>query len=138
MTRILGIDYGKVRIGIALSDVLGLTAQPLDVIERRSLEDDISKIKDLVDTYNVIKIVIGLPINMDGSKGDSYNEVVLFAEKIKERISIPIDFYDERLTTVRSERFLTEEADISREKRKGLRDKIAAAIMLQDYLDAKM
>lgn len=135
MERILGIDYGSRRIGLALSDLLGITAQPLLVIERTSLTADIEKIETVVRDSGVTKIVIGMPFNMDGTEGNLAGDVKAFAKRLQEKFNIAVEFTDERLTTAQTERMLVEEADLSREKRKKVRDKLAAALLLQSYMD---
>ncbi len=135
MGRILGLDYGTRRIGVALSDLLGMTAQPFVVHTRKSLKDDMLQLGVIVKEQQVTKIVVGYPINMDGSEGPLAREAKTFAEHIGKELNVPVELYDERLTTMQSERILVEEADMSREKRKLVRDKVAASILLQAYLD---
>lgn len=133
--KYIGIDYGHKRIGLAVSDVLGFMAMPLEIIERQSLQKDVSVIKNIVEKYAIESIVVGLPVNMDGSEGPLAEQARDFGEKLLEEIKIPVEYFDERLTTAQTERMLVEEADMSREKRKLVRDKIAATYMLQAYLD---
>jgi putative Holliday junction resolvase len=133
--RLLGIDFGVRRIGLALSDLLGITAQPLCTVERTNLKADIERIDGIAREQTVTKIVIGLPLNMDGTEGSLTGDVRSFAEKLGEKTGLPVEFYDERLTTMQAERFLVEEADISRAKRKGARDRIAASFILQSYME---
>lgn len=136
MARIMGIDYGIRRIGIAVSDPLRITARPLVVIDRIStVEDDIEKIALIVKEQEVSHIVMGTPLNMDGSAGILTEEVEQFKTKIEEKTKVSVELYDERLTTLQAERILVEEADISREKRKKLRDKVAASLILQSWLE---
>lgn len=135
MNRFLGIDFGEKKIGLAISDLLALTAQPLIVINRKSIKEDIEVINDIVINKNVAKIVIGLPLNMDGSEGEGAKNTRIFAEKLRNKINIPIEFLDERLTTAQAEKMLIDEADLSRNKRKKVKDKLAACIILQSYLD---
>jgi putative Holliday junction resolvase len=137
MNRILGIDYGVKRVGIALSDLLGITAQPFTVIEGASQQEVIKRIASIVSEQSVSRIVIGLPLNMDGSSGEISENVRAFAVQLEERLNIPVELFDERLTTMQAERMLVEEADMSREKRKHVRDKVAASLILQAYLDQK-
>jgi len=132
--RILGLDIGEKRIGVAMSDELCFTANSLEVIERKNNGEDINKIGDIVAKYNVTKIVVGLPKNMDGSLGPSGLEVKKYADKLQKTLGVEVDFWDERLTTVAAERTLLE-ADLSRKKRKKVIDKMAAAFILQNYLD---
>jgi putative Holliday junction resolvase len=137
MARILGIDYGVKRIGLALSDPLLLTARPYEVIHRTSLREDVQRIRTIVTEQEVSCIVVGLPLNMDGSPGILTDEVTSFAETLRKELSVTVELYDERLTTLQADRMLTEEADISREKRKMVRDKLAASLILQSYLEQK-
>jgi len=132
--RILAIDYGDVRIGLALSDPLGITAQPLLTIENN--KNVFEEIKKIVQKYSVEKIIAGLPINMNGSYGSSSEKVFSFIEQLKNFVNIDIEFIDERLTTEQAEKTLIE-SDISRKKRKKNIDKITAAIILQTYLERK-
>jgi len=134
LMRILGLDIGEKRIGVAMSDELCFTANSLEVIERKNNGEDINKIGDIVAKYNVTKIVVGLPKNMDGSLGPSGLEVKKYADKLQKTLGVEVDFWDERLTTVAAERTLLE-ADLSRKKRKKVIDKMAAAFILQNYLD---
>lgn len=136
MTRLLGLDYGTRRIGVAVSDPLGISAQPLVIIEREDDASDLKRIQDIAAEKEAQKLIIGLPLNMDGSEGTSAAKVRKFAAQLEEAIGLPVEFFDERLTSVQTERMLVEEADMSRHKRKGVRDKIAASMMLQAYLDS--
>jgi len=133
MIRALGIDVGAVRIGLALSDPLGMTAQPLDVIKRTTPERDLDAIRKAVRDNEVTVLVIGLPLNMDGSEGPAVEHARLFG-KLLEPLGLPIEFVDERLSTVVAESVLLE-ADMRRDKRKQVRDKVAAAVILQAWLD---
>lgn len=135
MPRILGLDVGKKRIGVAVSDPLNITAQGLDTINRKDTKTVLDKIHALIKEYDAEKIVVGLPINMDGSKGNSAELVEEFTALLKKDISIEIELLDERLTTAQGERILLE-ADVSRKRRKLVADKIAAQLILQTYLDS--
>lgn len=132
--RILGLDLGEKRIGVAVSDPLGITAQGVTVIGRKTLEDDLKRIKEIVDEYRADSIVVGMPINMDGTKGKSAEKVSEFAETLRAAIGVPVNTYDERLSTKESEKFLIS-SDVSRKKRKSVIDKIAAQIILESYLE---
>lgn len=134
--RILGLDIGEKRIGVAISDELYFSANGLDVIERKNNGEDINKIAEIVSRYNVVKIVVGLPKNMDGSVGPSGEEVKKYVNKLQNALEVEVDFWDERLSTVAAEKTLIE-ADISRKKRKKVIDKMAAVFILQNYLDFK-
>lgn len=133
--RWLGLDYGDKRIGVALSDELGWTAQGLEVIHRKTLELDSERIAQLIEQYSVGEVVVGLPKNMNGSIGPRGELALAFAEQLRARIQVPIRMWDERLTTVSAERTLIE-ADVSRKKRKQVIDKMAASIILQNFLES--
>jgi len=133
--RVMALDYGDVRIGIALSDVTRFLASGLENYTRISLEKDCSHIAELVANNNVKVIVIGLPLNMDGTSGVRVEKTKEFAEELKKYTSVTIEFLDERLTSVSAEKILIS-ADVSRKKRKAVLDKLSATIILQDYLDA--
>ena len=132
--RILGIDYGDKRIGFAISDQLRIIASPLEVYSRKSLKQDLEYIKKIIDAHQVDTVVIGLPINMDGTLGDRAIKTQEFGEQLKQIINLPIVYIDERWTSKESERVLIQ-SNVRREKRKSLMDKIAAQNILQRYLD---
>jgi putative Holliday junction resolvase len=134
--RILGLDIGDKRIGISLSDELLLTAQSHKVLERRETISDIRSIKEIVDSYDVTDVVIGMPFNMDGSKGFKADGVEKFTETFKKYVDVPVHHEDERLTTAQAHRSMLE-GDLSRNKRKKRVDAIAAQLILQTYLDRK-
>jgi len=133
LVRILALDVGQKRIGVAVSDPLGITAQGVGVIKRKNIEEDINEVRKYVDEYKAGSIVIGMPINMDGTKGDSANKVTEFVDIVSSGLNIPVATYDERLSTKESEKFLIS-SDVSRKKRKGVIDKIAAQLILESYL----
>ena len=132
--RVMALDYGDVRIGIALSDVTRFLASGYENYTRKDIDFDCKHIADIVANNNVKVIVLGLPINMDGSKGVRVEKTYEFAEKLKEYTSVKIDFLDERLTSISAEKILIS-ADVSRKKRKDVLDKLSATIILQNYLD---
>ncbi|MDV4152333.1 Holliday junction resolvase RuvX [Clostridium sp. AL.422] len=132
--RILGLDIGSKTVGVAISDPLGWTAQGITTIRRSKKEQDIEEIKKLCNEYSVETIVVGLPKNMNGSIGESGERVIEFAEQIKEYTGLKVEMWDERLTTVAAHKAMLE-ADLSRNKRKKIVDKIAATYILQGYLD---
>jgi len=134
--RILGLDVGTKRIGVAMSDELLLTAQGMQTLERRALQGDLSEIKGMIENNDVSEVVVGLPLNMDGSYSAKTKEVVEFMDSLLKFVNVPVKTWDERLTTVQAERALLE-ADMSRAKRKRLTDKLAAQIILQSYLDSR-
>lgn len=136
MRRLLGLDVGERRIGVALSDPLGLTAQRLTVISREALEQDLTAVATLASEHGVEAVVVGLPLMMDGHIGEQAQRVMEFVERLREHLACPVHVVDERLTTVQSERALLE-TDTSRRKRKQLIDQLAAQLILQFYLDAK-
>jgi putative Holliday junction resolvase len=133
-SRTLGIDYGDVRIGIAVSDAMGWIAQGVETITRKSEEADLARIGELIKQYDVDKIVVGLPKNMNGTIGPRGELCQQFAEILKSKFGLPVILWDERLSTMAAERMLVS-ADVSRKKRKQVVDKMAAAIILQNYLD---
>lgn len=132
--RILGIDFGTKTIGLAVSDEIGLIGQPIGTIEHKGLQHDLQEVQAKIREYKIQKIVVGLPKNMDGSIGKSALQVLDFVENLKQAFNIPVDTWDERLSTVEAERVLLD-ADMSRRKRKKVIDKVAASIILQGYLD---
>jgi putative Holliday junction resolvase len=131
--RIMGLDIGSRTIGVAISDELGMTAQGLKTIKRRSMEEDLKEISMIIAQFNIDKIVVGLPINMNGTIGKQAEMVFQWIKTLKEKISLPVETWDERLSTVEASRVLLE-ADLSRKKRKIVIDKLAAVIILQGYL----
>lgn len=133
-TRILALDPGTKRVGVALSDELGWTAQPLETFERKSLAADLAHIKELVHRHEVREIVIGMPVRMDGRVGPAAQAVQQFLDAVQAAVGIPVTPWDERLTTKAAEQMLIE-ADVSRKKRKGAVDRVAAALLLKSYLD---
>ena len=134
IARILALDVGQKRIGVAVSDPLGITAQGAGVITRKNIEDDINEVKKYIDEYKAESIVVGMPINMDGTKGESAKKVTEFVETVSSGLNIPVVTYDERLSTKESEKFLIS-SDVSRKKRKSVIDKIAAQLILESYLE---
>lgn len=132
----MGLDYGDKRIGVALSDAFGWTAQGAEVIERKKDDDYLVRIRELVRENEVESIVVGLPKNMNGTIGPRGEICMAFAEELRQKLNVPVELWDERLTTVAAERALLE-ADVSRSKRKQVIDKMAAAILLQNYLDSR-
>lgn len=132
--RIMALDVGDRTIGVAVSDALRLTAQGLETIKRTSHEKELARLKELIEAHEVSRIVVGLPKNMDGSMGERVEKTRAFVEKMQSEISLPVDYWDERLTTVMATRSLIE-ADVSRKKRKQVIDKMAAVCILQGYLD---
>ena len=133
--RILGIDYGDRRIGLSVSDMLYITAQPLDFLNVNGDKDAISKIKPYISEYNIEKIVLGLPKNMDGTEGERAAKTRRFSEKLNIEFGIEIDFFDERMTTISAERALNSMNVRGSDKKKGKKDMLSAAIILQGYME---
>jgi putative Holliday junction resolvase len=132
--RILGLDYGSKRIGVAVSDELEITAQGLATITRKNKKNDLEEIAKVIRTYGVKKIVVGYPIKLDGSEGIQCEKVSRFAKLLEAKLHIPIVKWDETLTTKEAEDILIQ-AHVRRDKRKQVIDKIAATFILQGYLD---
>jgi len=135
--RILGIDLGEKRIGISISDELGITAQGLPTIIAINEIEDLKNIKEIIDKYKVEKIILGLPINMNGSLGKQAKKAISFAEKLKSSFQLTVELEDERLSTSKAEKYLIE-TDRRRKKRKKVIDKISAIIILQSFLDRRL
>jgi putative Holliday junction resolvase len=136
MKRILGLDYGERTIGVAVSDEMGWTAQGVETIRRESKEKDLARLKEIIAQYEVGEIVVGLPKNMNGTIGPRGEACQAFATMLGQKTGLPVHLWDERLTTMAAERMLIA-ADVSRQKRKKVIDKMAATLILQGYLDAK-
>ncbi|HBB28048.1 MAG TPA: Holliday junction resolvase RuvX [Clostridiales bacterium] len=134
MDRLIGLDVGDRTIGIAVSDLLMITAQGVTTIKRTNLKADIQELKKIIDEYNVTKIIVGMPKMMDGTVGIQGEKVIEFTEKMKAKIDLPVDFQDERLTTALSEKILIS-ADVKRNKRKEVIDKLAAVQILTTYME---
>ena len=132
--RTMGFDVGSCTLGIAISDELGITAQGLKTLKRRSMEDDLKEIATIIDQFEIEKIVVGLPKNMDGTLGKQAEFVLKWIKVLMDKIQVPVVTWDERLSTVGASKVLLE-ADLSRRKRKKVIDKLAAVLILQGYLD---
>ena len=136
--RIMGLDYGTVTVGVAISDGLGVTAQPIETITRKmenKLRQTLARIEVLIAEYEVDFIVLGYPKNMNNTVGERALACEVFKEHLERRTGLSVELWDERLTTVESERILME-SGVRRENRKAVIDKMAAAIILQSYIDA--
>lgn len=133
--RILALDHGTVRVGVAVSDPLKMIAQPLEFIPAEPFPECLNRIKELVRTNEVELIIIGMPRNMDGSYGEAAARVREFVAVLKDTVAVPLKTWDERLTSVLAERFLRE-GNVKGRDRKAKVDKTAAAILLQSYLDS--
>ena len=133
--RILGIDYGARHVGVAMSDTLGIVAQGLPTIHYSgSMDRLIGKVKELVKRHEVTELVVGLPLNMNGTRGEKAREAEHFAKCLKEETALPTHLWDERLTTAAAARDLSE-WKVGIQKKKMLIDRIAAQCILQGYLD---
>ncbi len=132
--RKMALDYGDVRIGIAFSDLLNIIANGYETYTRKGLQEDIEYLANLVKEKEVDTIILGLPINMDGTEGERAMVTREFGSLLAQRTSLPVKYLDERLTSASAERMLIE-ADMRREKRKQVIDKVSATIILQNYLD---
>jgi len=132
----MGLDVGTKTIGVSLSDPTGCFAQPAGVITRASFRGDLARLVSLVRGNGVALVVVGLPMNMDGSLGESAARAKRLAEALEDRAGVPVVLWDERLSTVSAERALLE-ADVSRRRRRQVVDSVAAAIILQSYLDSR-
>ena len=137
--RIMGLDVGSKTVGVAISDPLGFTAQGLEIIQIDEEKEQFGfeRLTELVEQYKVDKFVLGLPKNMNNTSGPRVEASKAYGEKIAQLFQIPVEYQDERLTTVAAERMLIEQADVSRSKRKKVIDKLAAQLILQNYLDRK-
>jgi putative Holliday junction resolvase len=134
-TRLLGIDYGAVRVGLAISDAGRLIASPLTTYSRRGLEQDVAWFRALVEREEIGGLVIGLPVHLDGREGQKAVEARAFGRWLAEVTGLPLVFWDERFTTVEAEAHLSA-AGLTARRRKSRRDRVAAQILLQSYLDA--
>jgi putative Holliday junction resolvase len=133
--RILALDHGTVRIGVALSDELKMIAHPLEFIPAEPFAKFLDRLKEILREKEVESILVGMPRNMDGSYGPAALEVQTFVAVLRDALTVPIQTWDERLTSVQANRFLME-GNVRRDKRKEKVDKMAAAILLQSFLDA--
>lgn len=136
--RTMGLDVGSKTVGVAISDPFGWTAQGIETIKINESQEELGmdRVKELIEEYEVSKIVVGLPKNMNNSIGPRAEASIHYADILKDLFQLPIIFQDERLTTVQAERMLIEEGNTSRAKRKKVIDKVAAVMILQNYLDS--
>ncbi|MBM4293686.1 MAG: Holliday junction resolvase RuvX [Deltaproteobacteria bacterium] len=134
--RVLGLDVGEKRIGVAVSDPLGITAQGLGVLHRKDRDTDLARLQEMVRDYRVVKIVVGVPRHMDGRPGKQAQEILDLAAALGEALAAEVVPWDERLTTREAERVLIQ-ADLSRRRRRQVVDQVAAALILQGYLDSQ-
>lgn len=134
--RILAIDYGRKRIGLALSDELGLTAQPLATLVRANRRNDLRRLRDICNKHDVARILVGHPLHMTGAAGEMADEAARFAARLKKDLGIAVELVDERLTSWEADQLMAETKPSSRRKRTHL-DDVAAAILLREYLDCR-
>jgi len=134
--RILGLDVGARRIGIAVSDPLGITAQGLETLQRRNKRTDLAALEQVIREYAVREIVVGLPLRMSGAEGTQSDKMQLFAEDLRKRFRLPVHLWDERLTSAEANRLLRQ-TEISIEKRAKAVDRMAAVLILQGWMEAK-
>lgn len=134
----MGLDVGTKTVGVAVSDLMGWTAQGIEIIpiDEENEDYNFSRLGELISEYEVTKVIIGLPKNMNNSEGSRAEASRHYGELIIEQFNLSVDYQDERLTTVQAERMLIENGDVSRKKRKKVIDKLAAVLILQNYLDA--
>lgn len=132
--RIIALDVGSKRIGIAMTDILGLIASPYESYVRKNFNADLEYIKNLILEKDAVKVICGLPVSLDGKENTQSQYTREFAGKLKNLINVPLEFFDERFTTKTAESALIE-FEVRRDKRKNLIDKIAASIILQNYLN---
>ena len=137
MMKIMAIDYGKSRIGIAISDILGMVANPVGTVSEKHFPTQVNEVSRKVKELCPGKIVLGLPKNMDGTEGESAALVREFAEKLYEQTGVPFEYLDERLTTVSAHKLLNEMNFNGSKKRRNVVDTLSAVIILQNYLDKK-
>ncbi len=134
--RVLGLDPGEKRIGVAVTDPLGITAQGIDVVENTCLDSALEQIASICRQYAVERIIVGNPINMNGTCGPASKQARKLAAKVKHKTGLPVEMIDERLTSAAVDRVLLS-ADVSRKKRREKKDKLAAVLILETYLRAR-
>ena len=135
MSRMLGVDFGERRVGLAVSDALGMLATPWRTVEVSGRREAVEGVVKACEETEAEQIVVGLPLNMDGTHGPMVEKVDAFVADLRGRVSVPVVTWDERLSSSLVERMLLE-ADVSRARRKQVRDKLAAQVILQGYLDS--
>ena len=138
--RVMGLDVGSKTVGVAVSDPFGWTAQGVEIIKINEEEEKygFDRLKELIDYYEVTKFVVGLPKNMNNTIGPRAEASLYYGKMLEKNYHLPVEYQDERLTTVQAERMLIEEGNTSRKKRKNVIDKLAAVMILQNYLDRKL
>lgn len=135
-SRILGLDVGSRRIGVAVSDPLGVTAQGLETLQRQNKRTDLAALEKVIREYKVKEIVVGLPLRMSGAEGTQSDKMLLFAEELRKRFRLPVHLWDERLTSSEANRLLRE-TDLSIEKRAKAVDRMAAILILQGWMQSR-
>jgi putative holliday junction resolvase len=133
--RILGLDVGLRRIGIAVSDPLGITAQGLETLQRRNKRRDLTALEQIIRQYDVQQIVVGLPLRMSGAESSQSEKIQVFADDLRQRFDLPVHLWDERLTSVEANRLLRQ-TELSIEKRARAVDRMAAVLILQGWMEA--
>jgi putative Holliday junction resolvase len=134
--RILGLDVGSKRIGLAISDPLGITAQGIETLQRQNKRLDFAQLERIIREYQVAEIVMGLPLRMSGAEGTQAEKMQAFAEEIRHRFRLPVHLWDERLSSAQANRLLRE-TDMSIKRRGQVVDQMAAVLILQSWMDAK-
>jgi len=134
--RILAIDYGARRMGLAVSDPLGITAQGLETMQRKNKRTDFAHLQRVITGYEVREVVLGLPLKMSGEHGPQSDKVTEFAEELRQRFNLPVHLWDERLTSAEANRVLRE-AELSIQKRARAVDRMAAVLILQSFMEAR-
>ena len=134
--RVLGLDVGSRRIGIAVSDPLGITAQGLETLERRNKRTDLAALERVIHEYEVREIVVGLPLRMSGAEGTQSEKMEVFADELRKRFRLPVHMWDERLTSAEANRLLRE-TELSIEKRAKAVDRMAAVLILQGWMEGR-
>jgi putative Holliday junction resolvase len=132
--RVLGLDVGSRRIGVAVSDPLGITAQGLETLQRTTKRRDFEHLQSVIQKYDVREIVVGLPLRMSGAEGTQSDKMQVFAEELRKRFRLPVHLWDERLTSAEANRLLRE-TDLSIEKRGKAVDRMAAVLILQGWME---
>ncbi len=135
-SRVLGLDVGSKTIGLAVSDLLGITAQGLETLRRRNKRTDLAALEDLIRQYHVVEIVVGYPLRMSGMEGTQSERMQLFAEDLRKKFGLPVHLWDERLTSAEANRLLRD-SEMSIKRRGEVVDRLAAVLILQGFLDRR-
>ena len=137
--RVMGLDYGRTTVGVAISDSMGITAQPVETIRRKGenkRRQTYARLRELIEEYGVERIVVGLPLHMNGEEGDRAEKSREFAEELEQKVNLPVDLWDERLTTQAATDVLNQ-GGVSENRQKEYVDKIAASLILQGFLEQR-